>query len=59
MKRPFTKLAAIIFAVNKLLQGEGKPAAVHGALDTTPRTREFLFSPLDSLADTTRRRRNP
>lgn len=51
--------AAIIYAVNKLLQGEGKPAAAHGALDTIPGAREFIFSPLDSLADTARRRRNP
>src|SRR5437660_8898935 len=45
--------AAIIYAVNKLLQGEEKPTAPPGTHDTIPRF------PIDTVADTTGRRRQP
>src|SRR3989475_5059895 len=45
--------AAIIYAMNKLLQGDEKPAAPHSRLDAMPRF------PIDTMADTTGRRRQP
>jgi len=45
--------AAIIYAMNKLLQGDEKPAAPRSRLDAMPRF------PIDTMADTTGRRRQP
>src|SRR5213595_3248613 len=45
--------AAIIYAMNKLLQGDEKPAAPRSRLDAMPRF------PIDTVADTTGRRRQP
>lgn len=50
--------AAVIYAVNKLMQGEEKPAP-RSSLDTLPRFRGLVIPPLDTMADTTQRRRHP
>src|SRR5881397_945706 len=51
--------AAIIYAVNKLLHGEGKPTAPPGKQDTIPRFRGFIIPPIDTAADSTQRRKRP
>src|SRR5213078_4053391 len=48
--------AAIIYAVNKLLQGEEKPAAPPGKQDTIPRFRGFVIPPIDTAVDSMHRR---
>src|SRR5437773_2709639 len=51
--------AAIIYAVNKLLQGEEKPAAPPGKQDTIPRFRGFVIPPIDTAVDSMHRRKRP
>ena len=51
--------AAIIYAVNKLMQGEEKPTAPRGKQDTIPRFRGFIIPPIDTAADSTLRRKRP
>src|SRR2546430_970975 len=51
--------AAIIYAVNKLLQGEEKPTAPPGTHDTIPRFRGFIIPPIDTAADSTHGRKRP
>src|SRR6266516_3804789 len=51
--------AAIIYAVNKLLQGEEKPTALPAKQDTIPRFRGFIIPPIDTVADSTHRRTRP
>src|SRR2546422_7737334 len=51
--------AAIIYAVNKLLHGEGKPTPSPGKQDSIPRFRAFIIPPIDTVADSTHRRTHP
>src|SRR5216117_1310386 len=51
--------AAIIYAVNKLLHGEGKPTPSPGKQDSIPRLRAFIIPPIDTVADSTHRRTRP
>src|SRR6184192_76596 len=51
--------AAIIYAMNKLLQGDEKPAAPSVKPDTLPRFRGLVLPLVDTVADTTRRRKRP
>src|SRR2546428_3825292 len=51
--------AAIIYAVNKLLHGDETPTAPPGKRDTIPRFRGFIIPPIDTVADSTHRRRHP
>ena len=51
--------AAIIYAVNKLMQGEEKPAASQSRRDTIPRFRGLVIPPVDTVADTTKRHQRP
>lgn len=51
--------AAILYAVNKLMQGEEKPAASPGRLDTIPRFRGLIIPPIDTVADTASRHKRP
>src|SRR2546427_618933 len=51
--------AAVIYAVNKLLHGEGKPTAPPAKQDTIPRFRGFIIPPIDTVADSTERRKRP
>jgi len=51
--------AAIIYAVNKLLHGEGKPTAPPTKQDTIPRFRGFIIPPIDTVADSSERRKRP
>jgi len=51
--------AAIIYAVNKLLQGDETPTAPPGKRDTIPRFRGFIIPPIDTAADSTQRRKRP
>jgi hypothetical protein len=51
--------AAIIYAVNKLLHGEEQPTAPPAKQDTIPRFRGLIIPPIDSVADSTRRRNRP
>jgi hypothetical protein len=50
--------AAVIYAVNKLIQGEGKPTPSPGKQDAAPPFRS-LFPPADTVADTTDRPKRP
>jgi hypothetical protein len=51
--------AAIIYAVNKLLQGEETPIPRAAKQDTIPRFRGFIIPPIDTVADSTERRKRP
>ena len=51
--------AAVIYAVNKLIQGEERPTAASVKPDTLPRFRGLVLPLADTLADTTRRRKRP
>src|SRR2546428_252055 len=51
--------AAVIYAVNKLIQGEARPTAPSVNPDTLPRFRGLVLPLVDTLADTTRRRKRP
>ncbi|HYU00510.1 MAG TPA: hypothetical protein VEK85_09035 [Gemmatimonadales bacterium] len=51
--------AAVIYAVNKLIQGDEKPTAASVKPDTLPRFRGLVLPLADTLADTTRRRKRP
>src|SRR5438067_12799335 len=51
--------AAIIYAVNKLLHGEGKPTPSPGRQDSIPRFRGFVIPPIDTVADSSHRRKRP
>jgi hypothetical protein len=51
--------AAIIYAVNKLMHGEEKPPTSPGPQDTIPRFRGFIIPPMDTVADSTHRRKHP
>ncbi|HYT05552.1 MAG TPA: hypothetical protein VEM13_11815 [Gemmatimonadales bacterium] len=51
--------AAVIYAVNQLLQGEEKPNAAPQKQDPLPRFRGLTPPPFDTLADTTTRRQRP
>jgi len=45
--------------VNKLLHGDETPTAPPGKRDTIPRFRGFIIPPIDTVADSTHRRRHP
>src|SRR6266487_756002 len=51
--------AAIIYAVNKLLHGEEQPTAPPSEQDAIPRFRGFIIPPIDTVVDSTHRRRRP
>jgi len=51
--------AAVIYAVNKLIQGDERPTAASVKPDTLPRFRGLVLPLADTLADTTRRRKRP
>jgi hypothetical protein len=51
--------AAVIYAMNKLMQGEEKSAASPRRLDTIPRFRGLIIPPVDTVADTTSRQKHP
>ncbi len=51
--------AAVIYAVNELMRGAEKPAASPRRNDTIPRFRGLLLSPVDTVADTTKRHPRP
>jgi hypothetical protein len=51
--------AAIIYAVNKLMQGDEKPPAALGKPDTIPRFRGFIIPRSDTVADSTQGRKRP
>ncbi len=51
--------AAIIYAANKLLEGDEKPTPVPARRDTIPRFRGLIVPPIDTVADSTQRRRRP
>jgi len=50
--------AAVIYAVNQLMQGDGQPPAPPGKRDL-PRFRGLEIPPPDTLTDTTTRRERP
>lgn len=50
---------AILYAVNKLIQGDERPAAPPTRLERIPAFRGLDIAPADSAADTTRRRQRP
>ncbi len=51
--------AAVIYAVNKLLHGDETQTAPPAKQDTIPRFRGFIIPPIDTVADSTHRRRRP
>jgi len=51
--------AAIIYAVNKLMHGDETSAAPPTKQDTIPRFRGFIIPPIDTAADSARRRKRP
>src|SRR5216117_4052574 len=51
--------AAVIYAVNKLIQGDDRPTSPSVKPDTLPRFRGLVLPLLDTVADTTRRRKRP
>src|SRR5436309_4342244 len=51
--------AAVIYAVNKLIQGDDRPTSSSVKPDTLPRFRGLLLPLVDTVADTTRRRKRP
>src|SRR5438046_1137553 len=51
--------AAVIYAVNKLIQGDDRPTSPSVKPDTLPRFRGLLLPLVDTVADTTRRRKRP
>src|SRR5205809_6626002 len=51
--------AAVIYAVNKLIQGDDRPTSPSVKPDTLPRFRGLVLPLVDTLADTTRRRKRP
>jgi hypothetical protein len=51
--------AAIIYAVNQLMQGDAKPAALPAQHDSLARFRGLPFSPIDTVADSSRHRERP
>ncbi|HYK82550.1 MAG TPA: hypothetical protein VEU55_05345 [Gemmatimonadales bacterium] len=51
--------AAVIYAMNQLLQGGERPSPTPRPADTIPRFRGLIVPPTDTLADTTRRRPRP
>src|SRR5438876_939274 len=51
--------AAVIYAVNRLMHGEEKPSALPGRQDTVPRFRGLFLPPVDTAADSTKRRKRP
>jgi MFS family permease len=51
--------AAIIYAVNKLMHGEEKPAPSPGKPDAIPRFPGFVIPPIDTVADSTHRLQRP
>ena len=51
--------AAIIYAVNQLMQGDAKPAALPAEHDSLARFRGLPFSPIDTVADSSHHRERP
>src|SRR5947199_1792440 len=51
--------AGVIYAAKQLMQGPEKPAAPAGRQDTLPRFRALPIPLVDTVADTTRRRKRP
>src|SRR5216117_1917313 len=51
--------AAVIYAVNKLIQGDDRPTSPSVKPDTLPRFRGLVLPLVDTVADTTRRRKRP
>src|SRR2546422_687031 len=51
--------AAIIYAVNKLMHGDEKPTPSPGTQDSIPRFRGFVIPPIDTVADSSHRRKRP
>ena len=51
--------AAIIYAVNKLMHGDEKPTPSPGRQDSIPRFRGFVIPPIDTVADSSHRRKRP
>jgi len=51
--------AAVIYAVNKLIQGDDRPTSPSVKPDTLPRFRGLVLPLVDTVADTTRRRKLP
>src|SRR5207249_836918 len=51
--------AAVIYAVNKLIQGDDRPTSPSVKPDTLPRFRGLVLPLVDTVADMTRRRKLP
>src|SRR5437660_4180664 len=51
-----TSISAIIYAVNQLMQGDAKPAALPAKHDSLARFRGLPFSPIDTVADSSHHR---
>ncbi len=51
--------AAIIYAANKLLEGDEKPTPIPARRDTISRFRGLIVPPIDTVADSTQRRKRP
>jgi len=51
--------AAVIYAVNKPIQGDDRPTSPSVKPDTLPRFRGLVLPLVDTVADTTRRRKRP